>query len=303
MVRIALDEKPPPLVYKQPGAGELRLYVFAIDANDLHNQGYSMGLKVLTWNISYGYGLGSEGDARYQPKSRAHFESSLNAIASVIEQLDVDIALLQEVDFSSRRSHHVNQLDWLSRRTRMLYRSQITTWDRAYVPYPGLNPLRHFGAVCSGGGILSKTRILPLQFDLLAKPRENHPLYNYFYLSRFLQLVEVEGLRICNLHLEAFSESNRELHLIRLHDRLLDYQIDLAGGDFNGPALLNERTRLTWAEAVTPRPTYPSQMPDRTLDHFILKKNRIRPVSIRTLDTGTVSDHLPVLLEFESVSS
>lgn len=302
MVRVALDEKPPPLTNEQPGPGELRLYVFAIDANDLHNQGYSMGLKVLTWNISYGYGLGSEGDARYQPKSRAHFESSLNAIASVIEQLDVDIALLQEVDFSSRRSHHVNQLDWLSRRTRMLYRSQITSWNRAYVPYPGLNPIRHFGAVCSGGGILSKTKIHPLQFDLLAKPRENHPLYNYFYLSRFLQIVEIEGLRICNLHLEAFSKSNRELHLIRLQDRLLDYQIDLAGGDFNGPALLDERTRPTWAEAVTPRPTYPSQIPDQTLDHFILKKNRILPASIRTLDTGTVSDHLPVLLELESAS-
>lgn len=258
-----------------------------------------MGFKVLTWNISYGYGLGSGGDEHYHPKSPAHFESSLNAIASVIEQLDVDVALLQEVDFDSRRSHHVNQLDWLSRRTRMLYRSQIVTWDKMYVPYPGLNPLRHFGRVRSGGGILSKSRITPLQFDLLAKPRENHPLYNFFYLSRFLQMVEIEGVRFCNLHLEAFSDQNRELHLIRLQDRLIDFQLDVAGGDFNGPPLLGERVFPKWGEAKAPQPTFPSSAPDQFLDHFIVKQEHILPLSLRTLDTGTVSDHLPLLLEFE----
>lgn len=258
-----------------------------------------MGFKILTWNISYGYGPGSEGDRSYQPKSRAHFESSLGAIASVIGQLEVDAVLLQEVDFDSRRSHHMNQLEWLSRRTGMLYRSQIITWEKPYVPYPGLNPLRHFGKVCSGGGILSRTRINPLQFDLLAKPRENPPLYNFFYLSRFLQMVEISGIRICNLHLEAFSPSNRELHLIRLQDRLLDFQIDIAGGDFNGVPLLSERVIPRWDWLKNPKPTFPSTAPDQILDHFVVKQDRITGARLRTLDTGTVSDHLPVLLEFE----
>jgi len=258
-----------------------------------------MRLKILTWNISYAYGLGSEGDDRYHPKTQAHFETSLNAIGDTIKRLDADLVLLQEVDFHSKRSHFQNQLDHLARKSGLLYRSRVISWDRLYVPYPGVSPSRHFGTVLSGGGILSKTPVQAITTDLLTKPRENSALYNYFYLSRFLQMVEIRGLRICNLHLEAFSKDNRELHLVRLQDRLRDYDLDLAGGDFNGGMRLFPEIESHWELHSPRKATFPSNEPTQVLDQFILKKNRFSAVRIEVPDTGTVSDHLPVLLEVD----
>jgi len=258
-----------------------------------------MRLKILTWNISYAYGLGSEGDARYHQKSLRHFDSTLNAMGDTIRHLDPDMVLLQEVDFHSKRSHFQDQLDHLARRSGLLYRARIISWDRWYVPFPGLSPLHHFGTVLSGGGILSKTPIQPITQDLLAKPRENSKVYNFFYLSRFLQLAEIRGLRICNLHLEAFSQDNRELHLIRLQDRLRDYDLDLAGGDFNGGIALKPEHSLHWQSHEPTSPTFPSESPERVLDQFIVKRNRFEKIGIQVPDTGTLSDHLPVLLELD----
>jgi endonuclease/exonuclease/phosphatase family metal-dependent hydrolase len=259
-----------------------------------------MSLKIMTWNISYAYGPGSEGDERYRPKSSIHFETTLDAMGDTIKKLDPDVVLLQEVDFRSKRSHFQNQLDHLARRSGLLYRSGIITWDRLYVPYPGLRPSRQFGPVLSGGGILSKTGIQPLQNDLLAKPRENSRIYNYFYLQRFLQMVETRGFRICNLHLEAFSRDNRDLHMVRLQDRLTEYELDLAGGDFNGSALLRDEVQESFQTHTPPKATFPSDAPMQPLDQFILKKGKFSSVRIEVPDTGTLSDHLPVLLTVDS---
>src|SRR4051812_29112696 len=126
-----------------------------------------MGLKVLTWNISYGYGMGSEGTADYEPRPQTHFESSLNSISELVRNLDIDVVLLQEVDFHAKRSCYLQELDVLARKSGLLYRNEIVTWNAPYIPFPGLNPRRQFGRIVSGGGILSKHAIKPVQMDLL----------------------------------------------------------------------------------------------------------------------------------------
>ncbi len=254
----------------------------------------------MTWNISYAYGPGSEGDERYQPKSPKHFETTLQAMGDTIKKLDPDIVLLQEVDFYSKRSHFENQLDHLARRSGLLYRSGIVTWDRMYVPYPGLRPYRQFGRIRSGGGILSKTQIEPIQNDLLAKPRENSGIYNYFYVQRFLQMVKIRGMNLCNLHLEAFSSDNRDLHLVRLQDRLTEYGLDLAGGDFNGEACIRAELQEAFQTHKPPKGTFPSDAPLQPLDQFVVKRESFSNIRLEVPDTGTLSDHLPVLLVAES---
>ena len=256
-----------------------------------------MGMKILTWNLSYGYGIGSEGDERYQPKSRAHFETSLQAISQVIARSDADVVLLQEVDFDSSRSHGVDQLAWIARKSGLLYRSEAISWRHPYIPYPGAWPDRHFGRMLSGGGILSRHSIEPLALDLLAKPRENPRLYNHFYLHRYLQTVRTAGITLCNLHLEAFSKDNRELHLVRLQDRLIDHEIDVAGGDFNGAIDLGESARKTHQARMPRDPTFPSNAPRECFDGFIVKKTRSGSEAPVTLQTGGISDHFPVLIE------
>jgi endonuclease/exonuclease/phosphatase family metal-dependent hydrolase len=259
-----------------------------------------MQLKILTWNIAWGYGLGSDGSA-YEPKPLSHFESSLQSMSEMIHNLGVDIVFLQEVDFKSSRSHNEEQLDILSRKSGLLYRSQEISWDKAYVPFPGISPARQFGRILSGGGILSRYPIKKIASIHLPKPDENLKLYNWFYLNRYLQIVEIEGLRFCNLHLEAFSKSNRQLHLAKLAAALEEYQVDFAGGDFNGAISLPEAALNHYDLHPSPRPTFPSHDANETLDGFVMKKNRFADFQIKTLDTGTVSDHLAVLVETKSL--
>jgi endonuclease/exonuclease/phosphatase family metal-dependent hydrolase len=260
-----------------------------------------MKLKILSWNISYAYGIGSEGTAEYEQRGRSHFEDSLNAMSDFIRHLDIDIVLLQEVDLCAKRSHNINQLDWISRKSALMYRDEIETWNSSYVPYPGLNPKNHFGRIRSGAGIISRYPLTKIKHDLLPKPRENSRLYNFFYLSRFLQMTQVDlpgyHLNLCNLHLEAFSEDNRELHLVKLQDRLQDYDIDLAAGDFNGSFELLPELTNRFSAHMAPEPTYPSLQPEQYLDHAITRIGSFREVQIKTLNTGTLSDHFPILLE------
>lgn len=270
-----------------------------------------MKLKIMTWNISYAYGLGSDGvsskeTAGYVPHTLEQYENHLKQISDVISAEQPDIVLLQEVDFNSSRSHHVNQLEELSRTSGLIYREGLVSWDFPYVPYPGLSPKNHFGKVVSGGGILSRYPIIPVQDDLLPKPKENSRAYNLFYLARFIQTVQIQpspefkALTLANLHLEAFSKENRELHLIKLQNRLIDYSIDLAGGDFNGAIKLSETTVKTgWTDQVAKDPTFPSNQPTEFLDGFVIQKNRINFKTPRALNVGTASDHLPVVIEID----
>lgn len=265
-----------------------------------------MKLRFLTWNISFAYGPGSDGGtqkelARYLPKPRSHFENHLKSISKTLRDLEVDVAFLQEVDFDSTRSCRMNQLDWLARSSGLLHRLPLISWNHPYVPYPGLNPLHHFGRVVSGGGVISRFPLQSIRNDFLPKPRENSAAYNFFYLQRYLQIFKVKlpasEVRCLNFHLEAFSEDNRELHLIRLQDRLVDYELDVTAGDFNGPVELHEESLKNWSLHLTPRPSFPQL--NAFLDGWILKKNSVRILNLSTPETGTVSDHLPVLLELE----
>lgn len=259
-----------------------------------------MSLKVLTWNMAWGYGLGSEGTANYRKKSAESFKTALQNLAEVILCSQADVVFLQEVDFHSSRSHGVDQLGALARLSGLLYHQGLVTWNHPFIPYPGMNPFQQFGMMKSGGGILSRFPIENIQADLLPKPRENGKLYNHFYLSRFLQMVEIRGYRLCNLHLEAFSESNRELHLIKLEDRMLDYDLDLAGGDFNGLIRTSDEGKDKWEVYQGNEATFPSHSPSQFLDGFLVKKKRFAKVEIETLNTGTISDHFPVLITLTS---
>ena len=256
-----------------------------------------MELKILTWNIAWGYGNGSEGGPRYQAMPLSHFESSIESISEMIRNLKIDIALFQEVDFHSQRSHFYPELDTISRKTGLIYRSEEVSWDHPYIPYPGLNPMNHFGKMRSGGGIISRFPIRPVFSEHLPKPEENLALYNWFYLNRYFQIVDIKGIRFCNLHLEAFSKENRLLHLSLLQNRLMDYKIDIAGGDFNGSIELTRKTLETYDTFLSPEATYPTPEAKDAIDGFVIAKNRFLNIKTLTLNTGTVSDHFPVLLE------
>ena len=131
-------------------------------------------------------------------------------------------------------------------------------------------------------------------------------MYNLFYLFRYFQIVDVKipdaksPLRVLNLHLEAFSKENRELHLIKLQDRLQDYGVDIAGGDFNGSILVSDELRSKgWEAKPSSKPTFPCTQPVDFLDGFIVRRERVQCAQPDVLQTGAVSDHLAIQMPIE----
>lgn len=193
-------------------------------------------IKVLSWNIAWGYGMGSEGEG-YEPKEKGAFIKNLDEMASVIERSQADIVLLQEVDFASDKSHGIDQLEYLASKLNM-NRAYALSWDHNYLPFPYWPPSKHFGKVSSGGGILSRFPILDNKVMLWEKPSANPWWYNLFYLYRYSQIAQLningEKRTIVNSHLEAFDLTNRSEQAKRLRELLaLENELFIVGGDFN----------------------------------------------------------------------
>ncbi|MCO4754412.1 MAG: endonuclease/exonuclease/phosphatase family protein [Bacteriovoracaceae bacterium] len=193
-------------------------------------------VTIMSWNIAWAYGMGSEGVA-YEPKDKKHFISALNKISDVIKSRDCDIVLLQEVDFNSAKSHGIDQLKYLADKLNMNV-AYAPSWRLNYLPFPYWPIKNHFGRVDSGGAILSKFPIKSNEVILHEKPKSNPWHYNLFYLSRYTQFVKVQIKDklwlVSNNHLEAFAKENRKNQVKSLVQKLSNTQdILVVGGDFN----------------------------------------------------------------------
>jgi endonuclease/exonuclease/phosphatase family metal-dependent hydrolase len=291
-------------------------------------------LRLLTWNIAFGHGKGSDGRG-FKRKPRAEILESLGRMAWHLRSEDVDVAFLQEVDFRCARTYGIDQLAYLAESSGLHYAAPAISWQANYVPFPPGSWRNHFGSVISGGGVLSRHPILSNEYYLMPKPRENPWWYNAFYPFRWFQAVrlEVNGEQhlAVNLHLEAFRPVNRAEQARQLA-RWLEKRMDPRGvlavaGDFNaippearaqggfpdeprarfgGDPTLDLVRRLSFLrEAPGPEEylrgeaqfwTFPADAPSRMLDHLFLGTHW-RAQDARALQTGELSDHLPLLVE------
>ncbi len=193
-------------------------------------------LKVLTWNLSYGYGVGSQGIA-YAQKDKDFFEDKIKGMSLLLQKSEADIVFLQEVDFDSSRSARMDQARLLAEASGFRYIAYAPSWVANYIPFPYFPFSNHFGHMNSGGAILSKYPIIDNSVELLAKPDSNPWWYNLFYLHRYLQRTTIKmgekEIKVLNLHLEAFARLNRQNQAAHLSS-IMDHEgIDLVAGDFN----------------------------------------------------------------------
>lgn len=169
-------------------------------------------LRVLSYNIHFGIGR----DDDHSRLDKAGVREILDGIADFIRKMRPDILLLQEVDFDSQRSHHIDQMQVIAEGAGLPYMASVVTWKKRYVPYPYWPPNKHFGKVHSGQVVLSRFPILDNTSIRLPKPSANPFWYNAFYLDRVLQhvIVDVAGtaLDVFNVHTEAFDRPTRQLH-------------------------------------------------------------------------------------------
>jgi endonuclease/exonuclease/phosphatase family metal-dependent hydrolase len=298
----------------------------------VNNEEFPTVLKLLTWNLSYLYGVGSEG-LGYDHRERDFYQEKLDKLASEILEWGPDVLCLQEIDFDSRRSGHINQAQYLAQKAGYPYVAEAVSWEANYIPFPYWPWGRHFGKMKSGGAILSKYPILSHQLKLLAKPGSQPWWFNLFYLHRYFQQVVVEmgerKITIINLHLEAFDKDDRQSQVEKLMAKFKEEQIDILAGDFNMvPSSAAKKSKFkdydddyendrsfdliseSGANEVIPESiysldeaiyfTFPANRPDRRLDYIFYHQD-LKMIKAEVLPSA-LSDHLPIKASFQIAS-
>jgi endonuclease/exonuclease/phosphatase family metal-dependent hydrolase len=286
-------------------------------------------IKILTWNLGFLYGKGSEGPG-YLPRTKEFYEERLRGLVNQIREWSPDIICFQEIDFDSRRSGGINQAEYVAIHAGYPYVAEGVSWNANYIPFPYWPPSRNFGHMKSGGAILSRFPIKSHELELLAKPRANPWWYNLFYLHRFFQkaVIDIGGkdYTIVNLHLEAFDKEDRAGQAKLLSEKIQKEKIDFAAGDYNMVPDIAAKKRkypeseddyegdLTYAimsksghDEVIPDEiygkdetrffTFPSWAPNRRLDYIFFRKG-LKMMRAEVLPSA-LSDHLPIRASFQ----
>jgi len=285
-------------------------------------------IKVLTFNIGFLYGKGSEGSG-YEHRDIDYYEKSLTKISNDFINWDADIVFLQEIDFDSSRSHFIDQATFIAKKAGYPFVAQAVSWEANYIPFPYFPIKNNFGKMKSGGGILSKYPLGLNEVTLLGKPSSQPWWYNLFYLHRYLQKVTVtigdKTFNLVNLHLEAFDKKNRREQLDLLIKEMGKTKLDLIAGDFNmvptgalkKSKFFNEDDyendesydlmRKSGLLEVIPEEiylkdeqrffTFPSWSPDRRLD-YVWYHPSLKMMKAEVLSSAS-SDHLPLIATFQ----
>ena len=279
---------------------------------------------VMTYNIGYLSGMLNNLPIK---TTKEFFEKNMQTALQLLENVSPDFIGFQEIDFHSRRSFYVDQLQTIAEKTGYKYVAVAVNWDKHYVPFPYWPPSAHFGRVLSGQAVLSRRPILSAQRVVLEKPGSSPFYYNALYLDRLIQVVKIKikerDIIILNVHLEAFDRETREKQARKLLDIYRSFKDDypvLVIGDFNcvppdaarknnfsdepGTDFTGDGTiglflaekSLSVAEPVTF--TFPSDSPTRKLDHIFYNRERIALIKSWVPGGIDCSDHLPLVMEF-----
>ncbi len=200
-------------------------------------------LKIMSWNIGYGC-LGDnadffmDGGKSVKTADGVRLDYNMTGIVNTIEDLDPDVAFIQEVDLNSHRSEHYDE-------TAEMRKSFVTgssafayNYNVLFVPYP-IPPIGHVEAgimTLVDDDMTSAERIqLPVPFSW---PVRLANLKRCLLVSR----VPVEGtnkeLVLVNLHLEAYDDGSGKKAQTAILKRILEDEMKkgnyvIAGGDFN----------------------------------------------------------------------
>lgn len=284
-----------------------------ITAEDIHT--------IVSYNLGYLSGLANNTTAQTE---RAFFEANQQQVITALKAANPDIVALQEVDFDSRRSYHVDQARAIAQAIDFINGAIAVSWDKNYVPFPYWPPAAQFGKILSGQSIISR---FPFSIQknsriVLEKVASNPFYYNAFYLDRLAQVSEVgwpgKTIIVINVHLEAFDEPTRVSQTRFVRSLAEDYAKThpvIVLGDFNSSLNRAEESEFSikimadsepFASAVPPdqwdstaMATFPSDQPEYKLDYIWYTPNTIEAVSAEVISAAAESsDHLPLMMKF-----
>ena len=295
-------------------------------------------LTVVSWNIGFGayeddYSFFMDGGAESWAWSRERLNENLSGVSAELKNVNADLYFLQEVDYNSTRTYHVDEREFLYAAQPGFNSVYAVNYDSPFLFYPLHQP---HGSSRSGMMTLTKLpissaerRSLPVETGLTKLA----DLDRCYSVSR----VPVEGGReLClyNLHLSAYS-SDGSIADEQLQMLLTDMQAEIdrgnyvvGGGDFNKDLLPGGSASYfgvsaegyTWAQPIrtdlidatslslvapvnadapvascrnADAPYSPTQL-TLTVDGFLVSPN-VALLSSEALDFGfEYSDHNPV---------
>lgn len=205
-------------------------------------------LRIMTWNVKFAGGridffFDCHGQRVHM--TEAEVRKNLEGLAEKIRAYDPDILLLQEIDTDSKRTAHVDMLQYLLDNTELHYASYASQWKVDFVPSYGL------GQVNSGNAILSRWKLSDSKRISLPRIEEQDALTQYFWLQRNLLVAEVDTprgrLSVVNVHTSAFSKDGTKQKQIDIFKEYLDSLNQagkrfVAGGDLNALPPGSEKT-------------------------------------------------------------
>lgn len=290
--------------------------------------------KIMTWNIGYG-GLDKDTDFFMDgghmvfPITKNHVEKSIDHIISTSKNIDADIKLFQEVDYDSKRTFHINQVEKL--RKNLIGSSTFAlNFKASFVPYP-IPPM---GKVESG--IMTQT-----DFKIKKSKRYQQEIPHKFP-TRLVNLkrafnpsyIDIKNsdkkLVIINVHLDAYESGNKGR--VAQTKEIIDFvnkeykkgNYVLVGGDFNqelsgiykklpegiwNPSpfpkeMLTKNIKIYYdkngkTSVVNDKPYTGKDAYLSTIDGFLATDNiEIKNIKTQTKENFQYSDHNPVVMEF-----
>jgi endonuclease/exonuclease/phosphatase family metal-dependent hydrolase len=243
-----------------------------------------MKVKIVSWNIHKGFNF-------------ANTKFILEQIRELLRETKADILFLQEV-VGENKKHALNLNQWPSEGQFEFLADQ--NWDfQAY----GKNAVwtdRHHG-----NAILSK-------FEILKSENIDLTVNKFEYRGLLHAVLDIEGksVDLFNVHLNLLHK-HRLLQVEQIIERALtslNSDILILGGDFNDwtgsvSHMLEDRIGLSEVFLLSNGSharTFPSFMPLLPLDRVYFKgASLIHCEVLKNSDFKYLSDHLPVMVEFE----
>jgi endonuclease/exonuclease/phosphatase family metal-dependent hydrolase len=199
--------------------------------------------SVMIWNMGYG-GLGANMDFFYDGgkmvrDTRKNVEKNIQAITSYIKSNDsIDFIMLQEIDFNSKRSYHLNQSDSLAR----VLPDHVGFFGINYlvdfVPVPLKSPL---GEVKSGIAIYTKYQpetTFRYGFNVdYSWPKRLFMLKRCYLVCRY-PMKNGKQLVLVNVHNSAYDDGSLRTDQLQVLEKfaqseMLQGNYILFGGDWN----------------------------------------------------------------------
>ena len=298
-------------------------------------------LGVVSWNIGFGaysadFTFFMDGGTESRAFSKEACEENVNAVIGKLRAWKDELMLVQEVDFDSTRSYHIDQRQMIESAFPEYSAVFAQNYDSSYLFYPVTKPI---GASKSGVLTLASAQIgdavrrsLPIEGGI----------NKFFDLDRCYSVSSIpvsdgRTLKLYNVHLSAYSSDGsiaREQLALMAQEMAADYAAGsyvIAGGDFNqdlwgdsgaysgvsgvdaswckpfpaellpeGFTLVNslDEENLVLSSRNTNIPYKRGESFEATLDGFIVSDN-VQVRSCAIVDTAYANtDHNPVRMRF-----